>query len=82
MSFDFSLLTHIQLKKKKIKTPRALAQLEGMHFSEAGGKILNSLSSLLPSPPIQLGYCCEFRGNLGNVSHHETRQGHRVGGWK
>ena len=55
MSSDFSLLTHIQLKKKKIKTPRALAQLEGMYFSEAGEKILNSLSSLLPSPPIQLG---------------------------
>jgi len=54
MSSDFSLLIHIQLKKK-IKTPRALAQLEGMYFSEAGEKVLNSLSSLLPSPPIQLG---------------------------
>lgn len=49
MSSDFSLLIHIQLKKK-IKTPRALAQLEGMYFSEAGEKVLNSLSSLLPSP--------------------------------
>lgn len=54
MSSDFSLLIHIQLKKK-IKTPRALAQLEGMYFSEAAEKVLNSLSSLLPSPPIQLG---------------------------
>ena len=78
MSYDFSLLTHIQLKKK-IKTPRALVQLEGMHFSEAGEKILNSLSSLLPSPPIQLGYCCDYRGNLRNVSHHATWQGHRLG---
>lgn len=81
MSSDFSLLTHIQFKKK-IKTPRALAQLKGMYFSETGEKILNSLSSLLPSPPIQLGYYCEFRGNLGNVSHHVTQQGHIVGGWK
>ena len=54
MSSDFSLLIHIQLKKK-IKTTRALAQLEGMYFSEAAEKVLNSLSSLLPSPPIQLG---------------------------
>lgn len=54
MSSDFSLLIHIQLKKKS-RHQGHWRSSRAMYFSEAAEKVLNSLSSLLPSPPIQLG---------------------------
>lgn len=67
-------------KKKPLSDTKGAGTALGHIFLLRRRKIFNSLSSLTPSSPNSGGLLFEFRGNLGNVSHHVTPQGHILGG--